>query len=358
MEFRERRNGGERYLGGDRSVNEAQKPAGAARTLPLVTVVTPVYNGGETLAECIESVLAQSYTHFEYIIVNNCSTDRTREIAAAYAGRDARIRFVENEKFVGAQENHDAGFRRMSPESRYCKVVHADDWIFPECLERMVALAEEHPSVGIVGAYALREKWLFCDGLPARQPVFPGREVCRLTLLRRLYVFGTPTSILFRAEIVRHRDPFYDGKRFPSNCDAAACYEILRDWNFGFVTQVLTFTRKGERGIAAEAARMGRSRPEKIRMLRQYGPDYLSREEFEAQLENEVRDYYRFLATSIFSHRGKEFWMHQRAALRELGLSSSWPRLYAAAVESAMHSLSHPFRTWTTVSRKDPDRVR
>jgi glycosyltransferase involved in cell wall biosynthesis len=323
-----------------------------------VTVVTPVYNGADTLAECIESVLAQTYPHFEYVIVNNCSTDRTREIATAYAANDARIRFFDNEKFVGAQENHDAGFHRMSPESRYCKVVHADDWIFPDCLDRMVALAEDHPSVGIVGAYALRERWLFCDGLPAKVPVFSGREVCRWSLLRQLYVFGTPTSILFRADIVRHRDPFYDGKRYPSNCDAAACYEILRDWNFGFVSQVLTFTRKGEKGIAAEAARMGRSRPERIRMLREYGPDFLSSEELEAQLEKEIHDYYRLLATSLFAHRGKEFWMYQRAAMRELGLSSSRARLFGAALESAFRSVTHPFRTWTHVTRKDADRVR
>src|SRR5690242_20501129 len=52
---------------------------------PFVSVLTPVYNGEAYLAECIESVLAQTYPNFEYIIVNNCSKDRTLEIAQSYA---------------------------------------------------------------------------------------------------------------------------------------------------------------------------------------------------------------------------------------------------------------------------------
>src|SRR4030095_4995561 len=63
---------------------------------PLVSVVTPVYNGERYLAECIESVLAQTYQNWEYIIVNNCSTDRTREIGESYGRKDERIRIHNN----------------------------------------------------------------------------------------------------------------------------------------------------------------------------------------------------------------------------------------------------------------------
>jgi hypothetical protein len=337
-------------------VNATAPGTGASvGVLPLVSVVTPVYNGAETLAECIESVLAQTYREFEYIVVNNCSTDNSLEIAQSYAKRDARIRIIDNSKFVGAGENHDVGFRQMSPASRYCKIVHADDWIFPDCLERMVALAEKHPSVGIVGAYVLRDKEVFCDGLPPRQEVFPGREICRLSLLRKLYVFGTPTSVLFRTEIVRSRDPFYEETRYQSGCDAARCYEILRHWDFGFVPQVLTFNRQSGHGRAARATRLGIPRPEKIQMLQEFGPDCLSKDEYELQRRQEIRGYYRFLVTNLHAHRGKEFWEHQRAVMRELGLSSSRARLLGATIESAWRSLTHPFRTWSAVTRKGPD---
>src|SRR5689334_13934856 len=122
---------------------------------PLVSIVTPVYNEAQYLAECIESVLAQTYQNWDYTILDNCSTDRTAEIACRYAAGDPRIRVLRNEHFLPAIANHNAALRAVSPASKYCKVVLGDDWIFPECLQRMVGLAEAHPSVGIVGAYAL-----------------------------------------------------------------------------------------------------------------------------------------------------------------------------------------------------------
>jgi len=77
------------------------------------------------------------------------------KLPIATAARDARIRVVRNVELLRAIPNHNATLRQISPESRYCKVVFGDDLIFPECLERMVSIAEAHPSVGIVSAYSL-----------------------------------------------------------------------------------------------------------------------------------------------------------------------------------------------------------
>ena len=59
---------------------------------PFVWVVTPVHNGERYLAECIESVLGQTYDNWEYLVVDNCSTDGTSEIVRAYCERDERVR--------------------------------------------------------------------------------------------------------------------------------------------------------------------------------------------------------------------------------------------------------------------------
>ena len=109
---------------------------------PLVSVVTPVYNEEKNLAECIESVLAQTYPNWEYVIVNNCSTDRSLQIAQSYAAQDKRIRVCDNREFLRAISNQNHALRQISSESKYCKVVLGDDWIFPECLTKMVELAE------------------------------------------------------------------------------------------------------------------------------------------------------------------------------------------------------------------------
>lgn len=143
---------------------------------PLVAVLTPVYNGEKYLAECIESVLTQTYSRWEYIIVNNCSTDGTLEIAQRYASQDNRIRVHNNDEFLTVIQNHNHAFRLMSAESRYCKVLQADDWLFRDCLEKMVEVAEQNPTVGLVGSYRLDDKRVNCDGLPYPSTVVPGRE--------------------------------------------------------------------------------------------------------------------------------------------------------------------------------------
>src|SRR5690349_11616017 len=109
---------------------------------PLVSVLTPVYNTDMYIAECIQSVLNQTYSNWEYVIVNNCSTDRTLEIAESFAAKDSRIRVHNNEKFLDIIGNHNLAFNLMSPESKYCKVVSADDWLFPDCIRQMVELGE------------------------------------------------------------------------------------------------------------------------------------------------------------------------------------------------------------------------
>lgn len=164
---------------------------------PLVSIVTPVYNGERYLEECVESVLRQTYTQWEYLIVNNCSVDSTHDIAERYAKRDGRVRVYHCKQFVGVIESHNRAFRLISPNSKYCKVVSADDWLFPDCVARMVNLAEANPSVGIVGSYTLsgggalwRVKF---DGLPYERTVVSGREACRWHLLGGHYFLGMPS---------------------------------------------------------------------------------------------------------------------------------------------------------------------
>ena len=144
----------------------------SSESQPLVSIVTPVYNEERCLAECVESILAQRYTNWDYTIVNNASTDRTGEIARRYASKDKRIRVVESPTCLPAIAHHNVALRQISPDSKYCKVAFGDDWIFPECLERMVEVGEANPSVGIVGAYGIRGDEVAWIGLPVRSGVF------------------------------------------------------------------------------------------------------------------------------------------------------------------------------------------
>ena len=86
----------------------------------VVSVVTPVYNGQSHLAECIESVIAQSFGDWEYIILDNASTDSTAQIAQRYAAQDTRIKYHRNETTLPIIDNWNTSMRLISVDSRYC----------------------------------------------------------------------------------------------------------------------------------------------------------------------------------------------------------------------------------------------
>jgi len=311
---------------------------------PLVSVLTPVYNGDAYLRDCIESVLAQTYPHWEYVIVDNCSTDRTLEIAREYAAKDARIRISNNTDFVRAIENHNNAFRQISPDSRYCKIVAADDWLFPECLEQMVRIAEEHPSVAIVGAYGLRETEIESVGLKYPSRFVSGREICRARLLGGAYYFGAPTSVLYRSSIVRSRHAFYNETNL--HADSEVCFEFLKEHDFGFVHQVLTFRRERSDSLTALSRKLNTYSPMILLELVKYGPIYLTEAELRQRIQNHLRSYYAYLGRQLLKVRERDYWKFHRSKLAELGYPMSAPRVAAAALAAAFDFLLNPKNTF------------
>jgi len=300
----------------------------AVESQPLVSVVTPVYNGEKYLAQCIESVVAQTYENWEYVIVNNCSTDGSLEIIQRYAGQDPRIRICNNDEFLSQMQNWNRAMRQISPASKYCKVVHADDWLFPDCLSQMVALAEAHPSVGIVSAYRLDENRVNLDGLPYPSTVTPGREIGRAVLRGGLHLFGSPTSLLVRSDLVREREKFYDESAV--GADTQVCFDLLHRSDFGFVHQVLTYTRRHNESVTSLTHRFNIRRVGRLVRLLEYGPTYLDRQEYERRLARVLDGHYNFLARSVLELREKAFWDYHRGVLRDLGYPMSLVKLIKA----------------------------
>lgn len=259
---------------------------------PLVSVVTPVFNGSAYIAESVESVLRQTYTNFELTIVDNASTDETPQLASDFAARDSRIRHIRFEEFVGANENHNRAFRLISPQSEFCKVVQADDWLYPECLERMVGIARSADDVALVSAYRIWDTEVDLDGIAPGRSVLSGHEVLRQCLLGRLHVTGAPTSVLYRSRAVRERDPFYPPEF--EHDDTEAAYWLLSRHNFGFVHQVLTFARRQPGARMGWAARMNTYTPENIRFLLRFGRAVLLPDEYRRQLRHDLWEYIRF----------------------------------------------------------------
>lgn len=324
--------------------------AGGRGIQPLVSVVTPVYNGARNLAECIESVLGQTYANWEYVIVDNRSTDRSLAIMQEYAAKDGRIRIHANERHLPIMQNWNHALRRIAPESAYVKVVHADDRIFPGCIAEMVGIAERHPGVGIVGSYRLDDTQVNCNGLSCPGPVVPGREVCSDTLRERLYVFGSPTTLLIRAPLVRERERFYNEDNL--HADTEVCFDILQRHDFGYVREVLSYTRRGKEAMTCFARQCNTYLPSSLYLLKKYGPVYLPHEEWTRRFEEKMRGYYRFLGKSLLGGRDRRFWQYHRKALGDMGCELSLARLaYYAALELG-ETLSSPGKSAAKLVKK------
>ena len=302
----------------------------AATARPHVSIVTPVYNGARHLEECIESVLGQTYAEFEYVIVDNASTDDSLVIARRYADRDKRVRVVECEEHLS---NHIANWNRalscVDPTARYVKVLHADDWLFEACVERMVELAERHPSVGIVGANRLDHDRVTLDGLPVSVDVLPGAAVARSFLLGGPFpfLFGSPSSLLLRADVVRAHQPFYDEDVLHADNDA--CMRVLQDSDFGFVHEVLTYTRRHETAISTlRVNRIGTHAPNQIALFQRWGHVFLNKDEYDRKLFVLLLHYSAWLATNVRKWPLREFRTYHRDRTRRI-LARTSPRQLA-----------------------------
>jgi glycosyltransferase involved in cell wall biosynthesis len=104
-----------------------------------------VYNGEQYLGKALDSFRAQTFPDFELIISDNASTDRTGEIARAYAARDERIRYHRNPKNLGLAGNHNRVFALA--QGKYFKWAAADDQCRPDYLARCVEVLDHHPEV-------------------------------------------------------------------------------------------------------------------------------------------------------------------------------------------------------------------
>jgi glycosyltransferase involved in cell wall biosynthesis len=136
---------------------------------PLVSVLMPAYNAEQFIAEAIDSILAQTYTNWELIVINDGSTDRSREIVAAFT--DSRIRLIDNEKNMGIVATLNRAIDAATGD--YCARMDADDVCFPERLAVQVRFMERHPDCGICGTWSANS-----DGTTSKMHVRNGILKC------------------------------------------------------------------------------------------------------------------------------------------------------------------------------------
>ena len=165
-------------------------------TDPKVTVLMPIYNGTSYMREAIESVLAQTYTEFEFLIIDDASTDESVSVIESY--KDERIRLVKNESNIGQVRTLNKGLRLA--RGAYIARLDQDDSSLPIRLEKQVKVLETQPEVAVVGTW-LHE--IDQRGNPTdlwRGQINDLPEFLFAILRDRLFVYHP--SVMFRRELV------------------------------------------------------------------------------------------------------------------------------------------------------------
>ncbi|MBI4342992.1 MAG: glycosyltransferase [Candidatus Omnitrophica bacterium] len=187
---------------------------------PLVSICIPVKNMERTIRQTVASALAQTYPHLEVLVVDNRSTDRTREEAAGF--QDPRLRVIQNAEDVGVYGNHNRCVEHARGE--FVKFLHGDDLLEPACVERMLepVRAPGGERIGLVacGAIELGPSDAECRRtvIPPGPLRIPGGELYEA--VPRLGNFiGTPTMTLLRRQTVRDAGGFDAAIRHSADFD-------------------------------------------------------------------------------------------------------------------------------------------
>lgn len=197
---------------------------------PKISLVMKVYNGEAYLREAVDSILAQTFTDFEFLIIDDGSTDSSVDIIKSYD--DDRIRLLQNEKNMGLCATQNRVIDAAAGE--YIAVMDCDDISYPTRFEKQAAYLDAHPDVMMCGS--LRDD--LKDGV-----FTPFQEVMQLnnqSLQFSLYfgnMFFTHSSLMFRAREYRDSGLSYGG--VPVAEDYAVIIEMARRYPIALLPERL-----------------------------------------------------------------------------------------------------------------------
>lgn len=187
---------------------------------PNITVCVPTYNGGKYIRECIESILVQTYTDLEILIVDDNSFDETIDIVEELARREKRIRIVRNQQNLGLVKNWNRCVELA--EGEWIKFVFQDDIIAPDCIEELLNCCNGGSLFAVCrrniifekGSETLMKYYKYIENINIEN-IFNGKTVItpenfRSTCLKYFDVnfIGEPTAVIFHKSIFQKLGTF------------------------------------------------------------------------------------------------------------------------------------------------------
>lgn len=238
--------------------------------MPTVSVVMSVYNGERFLQNAIDSILTQTYHDFEFIIIDDCSSDRSVEIIESY--NDSRIHLVRNEQNMRLPASLNKGIKLA--KGKYIARMDSDDISVPKRLAKQVEYMEAHPDVAVIGgsyqAIDEDENDLYVH--------------CSMTgeKLSRYFLYPSPLAhptVMMRRNIIVDNNLFYD-EQYSSAQDYDLWQRINKKFKIDNLPDILLRYRIHSNSISVAKRRQQQDNAYKI--FRQYSPVEVSYDEFMA----------------------------------------------------------------------------
>ena len=248
---------------------------------------------------------------------------------------------VDNERFLSQVDNYNHALRQISTSSAYCKIVQADDWIFEECLGRMVEVAAANPRCGYVTSYFMHGDGVRGGPVPPGTTVLDGREVVRTYFERGIAVFGSPTTVMYRADLVRAEPAFFSETHLHEDTDAL--FRILERWDLGFVHAVLSFCRTDNESITSSVSEHDPWVLDRFLRARLYADRFLEASAARAVRETTEREYLQYLARRMFS--GSTFRAYHKKGWNTIGYRPPAGKMLKAIAWELLDVLGNPKRS-------------
>ena len=202
---------------------------------PTVSVIMPVYNAGKFLARAIESIRSQSESNFEFLIIDDHSSDDSWKIIRQFAKKDARIRTFKNKKKRGLVSN----LNLLVPKTHRTYIVRmdADDISLPHRFAKQIALLESNNMLVACGGqeYIINEK-----GRTIAEKYFPTDTTACYNLITNIMVIQPPL-LMARGDVMRKQK--YDNHIF-KNDDISMHFKLLKYGSFSNVDEIIFKYRK------------------------------------------------------------------------------------------------------------------
>ncbi len=200
---------------------------------PLVSVVMPSYNAAAYIREAIESVIGQTVTDWELIVIDDGSADDSLQIAQSYAAKDPRVRVMRNEQNAGVARTRNRAIE--AAQGRYIAFLDSDDAWYPEKLQRQLRLVQDTGADMAYCSYAIVDH----NSAKVRPDYMVPEKIEYNGLLKENVI--ACSAMLIKAEIVKdirfntdfyHEDYVLSLEILRAGYKAVGCREVLMHWRY------------------------------------------------------------------------------------------------------------------------------